>query len=170
MEPALKIRPIKSGELPLLKDIAPPEWNSAITKLFTLFFGQPYFHPVVAEFSGEIAGCAIGLLNGMTGWLGNIIVRSAFRNRGIGSALTTHLVEHFQPHRPPHVAGSSIGLDSSRCFQSRRRILRVASEMRSGLLPQHFFQPFLYPRPFAVDNTVMDRIAYHAIRQYIVVA
>jgi ribosomal protein S18 acetylase RimI-like enzyme len=93
---ALTIRPVKSNELPLLKGFAPPEWNSNVAQLFAFFFGQPYFHPIVAELAGEIVGCANGLLNGRTGWLGNIIVLPEYRGQGIGSALTTHLVEYFQ--------------------------------------------------------------------------
>jgi len=92
---SLKIRPVKSIELPLLKDFAPPEWNNDISRLFMLYFGQPYFHPIVAELNGEIAGCANGLLNQKTGWLGNIIVLPDYRRQGIGSALTAYLVEFF---------------------------------------------------------------------------
>jgi len=92
---ALKIRPIKSNELPLLKDFAPPEWHTNISQRFSLYFGQPCFYPILAELAGEIVGCANGLLNETTGWLGNIIVLPKHRGQGIGSALTRHLVEYF---------------------------------------------------------------------------
>jgi GNAT superfamily N-acetyltransferase len=95
---ALKIRPVKSFELPLLKDFAPPEWNTNIAQRFTLYFGQPFFYPIVAERAGEIVGCANGLLNGAAGWLGNIIVLPEYRGQGIGSDLTTHLIEYFRYH------------------------------------------------------------------------
>jgi ribosomal protein S18 acetylase RimI-like enzyme len=92
----LKIRPVKFNELPLLKDFAPQEWNTNISQRFAFYFGQPYFHPIVAELAGKIVGCANGLLNVMTGWLGNIIVLPEYRGQGIGSALTTELVEYFR--------------------------------------------------------------------------
>jgi ribosomal protein S18 acetylase RimI-like enzyme len=92
----LKIRPVKSTELPLLKDFAPPEWKTDISQQFTVYFGQPYFHPIVAELAGDIVGCANGLLNQAAGWLGNIIVLPEYRGQGIGSALTAHLVEYFR--------------------------------------------------------------------------
>ena len=92
---SLKIRPVRSNELPILKDFAPPEWNNDISRLFALYFGQPYFHPIVAELNGAIAGCANGLLGQATGWLGNIIVLPEYRRQGIGSALTAYLVEFF---------------------------------------------------------------------------
>ncbi len=94
----MKIRPVKSFELPLLQDFALPEWNSDISHQFSLYFGQPYFYPIVAELAGKIVGCANGLLKGMTGWLGNIIVLPEFRGHSIGSDLTTHLIEYFRYH------------------------------------------------------------------------
>lgn len=98
----LTIRPIESTELPLLKDFAPPEWNTNISHLFAFYFGQPWFHPIIAEFAGEIVGCANGLLNGKTGWLGSIIVLPEYRSQGIGSALTAHLMEYFRLHGCTH--------------------------------------------------------------------
>jgi len=92
----LKIRPVKSNELPHLKDFAPQEWNSNISQRFAFYFGQPYFHPIVAELAGEIVGCANGLLNETVGWLGNIIVLPEYRGQGFGSALTAELVEYFR--------------------------------------------------------------------------
>jgi ribosomal protein S18 acetylase RimI-like enzyme len=94
----LKIRPVKSNELPLLKDFAPQEWNTNISQRFGFYFGEPYFYPIVAEFAGEIVGCANGLLNETTGWLGNIIVQPEYRGQGIGSALTADLVDYFHQH------------------------------------------------------------------------
>jgi GNAT superfamily N-acetyltransferase len=88
------IRPVKFNELPLLKDFAPQEWNTNIPQRFAFYFGQPFFHPIVAELAGDIVGCANGLLNETTGWLGNIIVLPEYRGQGIGSALTADLVEY----------------------------------------------------------------------------
>ncbi|MBN2386150.1 MAG: GNAT family N-acetyltransferase [Anaerolineales bacterium] len=90
-----KIRPIKKSELSLLKDMAPPEWNIDFSTRFGFHFRANYFHLLVAEVDGQIAGCANGLLHGFVGWLGNIVVRPAFRGQGIGTALTGGLVNFF---------------------------------------------------------------------------
>jgi GNAT superfamily N-acetyltransferase len=92
----LIIRPLEHSELPLLKDFAPPEWNTDLSVTFSFHFGQPYYYPIVANLDGIIVGCAQGLLNGEVGWLGNIIVLPEVRGRGIGQALTQHLVEFFR--------------------------------------------------------------------------
>ena len=95
---ALKIRPARSDELPLLKDFAPPDWHTNIAERFAFYFGRPYFYPIVAEHAGEIVGCANGLLNEAAGWLGNIIVLPEYRGHGIGTALTSHLLDYFHQH------------------------------------------------------------------------
>ena len=103
----LTIRPPTPAELPLLKDFAPPDWNTDLSITFSFHYGQPYFHPLVAELDGKFAGCANGLLNGNAGWLGNIIVLPEFRGRGIGYTLTAELVKFFRARdvlykRPDH--------------------------------------------------------------------
>jgi GNAT superfamily N-acetyltransferase len=93
---ALTIHPMNSSEIPLIKDFAPKEWNTNLSELFGSFFDQPFFYPILAECDGTPVGCANGLWNGNAGWLGNIIVLPDYRGQGIGSALTGHLVSHFQ--------------------------------------------------------------------------
>jgi GNAT superfamily N-acetyltransferase len=98
----LTIRPPTPAELPLLKDFAPPDWNTDLSVTFSFHFGQPYFYPIVAEVDGAIAGCAEGLCNGNAGWLGNIIVLPEFRGQGIGYALTAELVEFLRGRGVAH--------------------------------------------------------------------
>ncbi len=98
----LRIRELRANEIALLKDFAPPEWNTDLSAIFGVHFGQPYFHAIVAELDDVVVGCANGLLNGNTGWLGNIIVRPECRGRGIGRALTEVLVEFFKEKRVQH--------------------------------------------------------------------
>jgi GNAT superfamily N-acetyltransferase len=89
----VKIRLIEAREIPILKDFAPPDWNSDLSVIFSQYFDRPYFYPIVAKQDGNIVGCAQGLLNGNTGWLGNIIVLPEFRGQGIGTALTARLID-----------------------------------------------------------------------------
>jgi hypothetical protein len=70
--------------------------------VFGRHFGQPYFHPMVAERDGAVVGCANGLLQGSAGWLGNIIVLPEYRRQGIGRALTEDLLKFFQAKRIEH--------------------------------------------------------------------
>ncbi len=98
----LHIRELRANEIPLLRNFAPPEWNTALSAIFGAHFGLPYFHPIVAELDDVVVGCANGLQNGNTGWLGNIIVRPECRGQGIGRALTEELAEFFKEKRLEH--------------------------------------------------------------------
>jgi ribosomal protein S18 acetylase RimI-like enzyme len=98
----ITIRDLTSADLPPLKDFAPPEWNTDISVVFGQHFGQPYFHPIVAEHDGTLVGCADALLQGSAGWLGGIIVLPEYRHQGIGRALTEELVKFLQAKRIAH--------------------------------------------------------------------
>jgi ribosomal protein S18 acetylase RimI-like enzyme len=71
----------------------PDGWRTEPAELFAFHLGQPYFHPIVADVDGAIAGCAEALVQGNAGWLGSIIVRPEYRGRGLGLALTRRLVD-----------------------------------------------------------------------------
>ncbi len=98
----LKIRELTAGEVPLLRDFAPPDWKVDLSTVFERHFGQQYFHPIGAELDGRVVGCANGLLQGNAGWLGNIVVLPEFRGRGIGQQLTESLIRFFRSERVEH--------------------------------------------------------------------
>lgn len=89
------IRELSQADLPALKTFAPPEWNTDLSETFFFHYGQPYFYPVGCELNGKLVGCANALLQGNTGWFGNIIVLPEYRRRGIGRALIHHLAAFF---------------------------------------------------------------------------
>jgi len=92
----LKIRQLLKHEINLLQDFPPEDWNMDLPKFISYHFGCSYFYPIAAVEENRIVGFGNGILNGKTGWLGNIIVIPEFRRRGIGYEITKHLVEDFK--------------------------------------------------------------------------
>jgi GNAT superfamily N-acetyltransferase len=92
----LNIRPLLRSEINLLQNFPPESWNLDLPVFISYHFGYSYFYPIVAEESDKIVGFGNGILNGSTGWLGNILVPSEYRKRGIGSGITRHLIEFFK--------------------------------------------------------------------------
>ncbi len=90
-----KIRPLLKSEIQLLQKFPPESWNLDLPLFISFHFDYPYFYPVVAQEENKIVGFGNGILNGSTGWLGNILVPSEFRKRGIGNEITKHLIEYF---------------------------------------------------------------------------
>jgi GNAT superfamily N-acetyltransferase len=91
----LKIRELLKSDIHLLQNFPPESWNLDLPAFVSFHFGYSYFYPVAAEEDSKIVGFGNGILNGSTGWLGNILVPSGFRRRGIGNEITRHLVEYF---------------------------------------------------------------------------
>jgi len=90
----LEIRKIKREELPLIRDFAPPDWNVDLEKMYGQHYDQPYFYPTVTMLGGEIAGTGIAMVHSNCAWIGTIIVKEEYRNRGIGNRITHHLMDH----------------------------------------------------------------------------
>ena len=89
----LEIRKIRKDEISLLHEIQPPGWNNDLGKVYTLHYGREYFYPIIALINTEIVGTGVATVNDSATWLGNIIVRENYRNKGIGCAITKHLID-----------------------------------------------------------------------------
>jgi len=86
------IRELKQLDIHLLKGITPVSWNSPVENIVERFFGAHFFHPVTAVVNDGIAGIGHLIVNGKTGWLGNIIVLEKHRNQGIGKRISEQLI------------------------------------------------------------------------------
>jgi len=88
------IRKIEKDEISLIRDLPPPDWNIDLEKVYNQHFYQDYFYPVVATIDSEFVGTGIAVVNGNSTWLGIIIVKENHRNKGIGNAITNHLINY----------------------------------------------------------------------------
>lgn len=94
MNENLDIRPITKEEISLVKDFPPPSWSLNLEQVYIQHFDQSYFYGAVAVLSKEIAGTGMAVVNSNAAWLGTIIVKEDFRRKGIGNAITSHLVNY----------------------------------------------------------------------------
>ena len=88
-----KIRELLHSDIYLLENLPPPEWSIDLPYFASLHFGYSYFYAIVAESDNKIIGFGNGILNGKTGWVGNILVTPENRKQGIGYQLTNNIVE-----------------------------------------------------------------------------
>ena len=89
-----KIRKIGKDELSLIRDLPPSDWNIDLEKVYDQHYNQDYFYPIVTIKDSEIVGTGIAVINDNATWLGTIIVRENYRNNGIGTAITNHLINY----------------------------------------------------------------------------
>lgn len=93
---ALQIRRIRTDELSIVRHYPPPDWNLDLQELYCRHYEREYFIPLAAVIGDDIAGTGIAIINETAAWLGTIIVRDEYRNRGIGRAITEHLIDAVQ--------------------------------------------------------------------------
>jgi GNAT superfamily N-acetyltransferase len=91
---SMSIRRLQQEDIPLVKDLPPEEWKFNYRQFLNLHFGKPYFYAVVYVYKGKIAGTGNAIINGRIGWLANIITSNEYRNQGIGTSITKHLMEY----------------------------------------------------------------------------
>jgi GNAT superfamily N-acetyltransferase len=90
----LKLRRLKKSEILQLKNFPPADWNLDFPQLLSFHFEQSYFYPAAAEIDKKIVGCGIAMIFGSNCWLGTIIVLPEYRGQGIGTGITSHLIEY----------------------------------------------------------------------------
>jgi GNAT superfamily N-acetyltransferase len=95
----LRIRRLKKSEIPQLQYFPPKDWNVNLPQILSFHFGHSYFYPVVAELDNKIVGCGIAMVHGSISWLGTIIVLPEYRGQGIGTGITSHLIEYCKGKR-----------------------------------------------------------------------
>ncbi len=92
----MEIRRLKYNEIGVLEDFPPDDWRFDIIRFMEKWYGEDFFMPLVAVRSGKIVAVSNGIYTGRTGWIGNVIVKSGERRRGIGERLTRELMDRLQ--------------------------------------------------------------------------
>jgi GNAT superfamily N-acetyltransferase len=87
------LRNLDLRDVPALATFAPENWRVALDVMLLQHITRSYFCARVATNGDGIAAVAQGIVNGRTGWLGNIIVRPEARNRGLGRRMTLDMVD-----------------------------------------------------------------------------
>jgi GNAT superfamily N-acetyltransferase len=90
----LKIRSLSQSEISQLQNFPPEDWSLNLPRLLYFHFGYQYFYPAVVEVDKKIVGCGIAIVHGTISWLGTIIVLPEYRGQGIGTEITSHLIQY----------------------------------------------------------------------------
>ena len=94
----LKISPLKKMELQNIAHLQPEGWNDIIPP-FIFYVDSPFCHPVKISTGTRIAGVGCAIKFPTSGWLAHIIVDPFCRNKGIGTIITTYLMEWLQKNK-----------------------------------------------------------------------
>jgi GNAT superfamily N-acetyltransferase len=86
------IEPLTLSDLARIGHLQPEGWDD-ITGYFRFYLERSFCTPVKVEHHGEIVGVGSGIGNGRTGWLAHIIVAEDSRGKGLGKAVTLHLMD-----------------------------------------------------------------------------
>ncbi|MBN2510739.1 MAG: GNAT family N-acetyltransferase [Spirochaetales bacterium] len=82
---------LDESDLVVLDEIKPEDWQS-IVPIHRMYLKAGCCLPVKALMNGSIAGIGTVIDYGRTAWLAHIIVDTKHRNKGVGTALVSHLL------------------------------------------------------------------------------
>jgi GNAT superfamily N-acetyltransferase len=94
----MQITPFERADLPYVAAISPDGWGD-ITPAFLTNLNASFCHPIKSVVDGKLVGVGNTIENEDTVWLAQIIVDPAYRNRGIGLAITNALVDNVDRSR-----------------------------------------------------------------------
>lgn len=89
----MEIRRLQEQEISMAREILPKSWGNDLPGLFKKNINNKSFHPLGAFREGQIAAYGQAFIFEKTAWLGNINVKSGFREQGIGRSLTEELID-----------------------------------------------------------------------------
>ena len=89
----MELRRLQEQEAPMAQKILPESWGSDLPELFMKNINNKSFLPLGAFRDGQIAAYGQAFIFEKTAWLGNINVKSEFREQGIGRTLTEELID-----------------------------------------------------------------------------
>jgi predicted N-acetyltransferase YhbS len=92
------IRPMTPADIPAAAALCAANGWTAMAEHFAFYLAHPHSHPFVAESGGVVVGTAVATVRGPAGWIGLIAVHEQYRRRGLGEALTRHVMDCLRAH------------------------------------------------------------------------
>ena len=89
----MKIKEFKLSDISILSPMFPPEWNFDFTNFANQYFNTSFFKGFTLIDHEDIIGFGNLFVFNSIAWLGNIIVEKAYRNKGLGTKITNHLID-----------------------------------------------------------------------------
>jgi GNAT superfamily N-acetyltransferase len=90
------IRRLKPADVPAAADICSRNGWPGMPEHFAFAIAHPDCYPFVLEVGRQIVATGSGLRRGAVGWVGQISVLAEHRGRGLGTAMTRHVMETLQ--------------------------------------------------------------------------
>ncbi|WP_118972868.1 GNAT family N-acetyltransferase [Taibaiella koreensis] len=153
------IVPLQPEDLDQVANLTPEGWDNLVPH-FTFNLQAPFCFPLKALLDGEIAGVGNVICNAGTAWLAQIVVHPSFRNRGVGKAITSALLEQVDRRRFPTILldATDMGYPVYRSlgFETISRHVHFSG----SLLPEHTTSAIVpYEPAYRIEVLQLDRRA-----------
>lgn len=104
-----KIRPFEINDISAISPLFPQEWNFDFKAFISTFINKSFFKGYTLLNEEDIIGFGNIILFGDKAWLGNIVVSEQYRNKGLGTFITKHLIDQ----------GKTLGVNTFNLFATQ---------------------------------------------------
>jgi GNAT superfamily N-acetyltransferase len=88
----VEIQALEHADLPFIAAFQPPDWPDVLPS-FRFYIDASFCHPIKAVDGNQIVGVGSSIIHDQVAWLATIITHPERRNRGIGTFVTSALVD-----------------------------------------------------------------------------
>jgi GNAT superfamily N-acetyltransferase len=96
MKKVLNIRSLHEFEIGIASSLIPPEWNFNLEKFQHIHLPEGIYKAFGGFIHEHLICFGDVIINGKTGWLGNIVVNPEFRTKGFGQEITMFLTNYLK--------------------------------------------------------------------------
>ena len=98
MKKVLNIRSLQDFEIGIASSLIPIDWNLDFEKFQHLHLGEGTYKVFGGFIDNQLICIGDVIINGTTGWLGNIVVKPEYRTNGFGQEITMYLIDYLREH------------------------------------------------------------------------
>ena len=87
----VEIKQYEKENAVIISKLFPKDWNFDFKKFISLHIDQKYFKGFILSNNNEPIGFGNLLIFEEIGWIGNIVVKKAYRGKGLGTYVNNYL-------------------------------------------------------------------------------
>lgn len=92
----MNIRPMVTDDVAAAVTVCAANGWGGMSEHFSFYLTHSTSHPFVGEVDGTVVATAVATCRGRAGWVGLISVQEQHRQRGIGAAITQHVMDYLR--------------------------------------------------------------------------
>jgi len=141
-----EIKSFEIKDIKVISNLFPSDWDFDFEKFISQHINFDYFKAYILSINNKTIGFGNLMVFEKIAWIGNIVVAKEFRNQGLGTYITRHLID----------VGKEKGIETFNLIATE---LGESIYRKLGFkieLYYEFFKPYDYSQEFEINKVIRD--------------